>query len=101
MRISDWSSDVCSSDLADAVADAALLLILGAARRATESIDLLRTGRWKGWSPSQLNGIGLAGKTLGILGMGDIGRRVAARARAFGMEIAYHNRYQLEPEAGR
>src|SRR3546814_20592577 len=64
--------------LADAVADAALLLILGAARRATESIDLLRTGRWKGWSPSQLNGIGWAGKTLGILGIGDHseGRRV-------------------------
>src|SRR3546814_17397117 len=59
------------------------------------------TGRWKCLSPSQLNGIGFDGKTLVILGMGDIVRRVADRALSFGMEIAYHNRHQLEPEAGR
>ena len=84
--------------LGDAVADAALLLILGAARRVTESVALLREGRWQGWSPSQLLGVGLGGKTLGILGMGDIGRRAAIRARAFGMEIAYHNRRRLPAE---
>lgn len=85
--------------LSDAVADAALLLMLGAARRATESIALLREGRWTGWSPEQLNGVGLDGKTLGILGMGDIGRRIAHRARAFGMRIAYHNRTRLADES--
>jgi glyoxylate reductase len=84
--------------LGDAVADAAMLLILGAARRVTESVSLLREGRWRGWSPIQLLGVGLAGKMLGILGMGDIGRRVAIRARGFGMQIAYHNRRRLDDE---
>ena len=84
--------------LGDAVADAAILLILGAARRVTESVALLREGRWEGWSPDQLLGVGLAGKTLGILGMGDIGRRAAIRARGFGMKIAYHNRRQIVGE---
>src|SRR3546814_12192814 len=59
--------------LADAVADAALLLILGAARRATESIDLLRTGRWKGWSPRPPTGICRSGRTTGSLGPGETG----------------------------
>ena len=81
--------------LSDAVADAAMLLILGAARRATESISLLREGRWTGWSPGQLIGVGLGGKTLGILGMGNIGCRIGYRARAFGMQIAYHNRREI------
>jgi glyoxylate reductase len=85
--------------LSDAVADAAMLLILGAARRVTESVSLLRDGRWQGWSPTQLLGVGLGGKTLGILGMGDIGSRVAARGRAFGMKIAYHNRHHSVVEA--
>ncbi len=87
--------------LGDAVADSAMLLILGAARRATESISLLREGRWQGWSPGQLLGIGLGNKTLGILGMGDIGRRVAMRARAFGMHILYHNRKKLPEQNAR
>lgn len=78
--------------LGDAVADAAMLLVLGAARRATESIALLRGGEWKGWSPLQLLGVELAGKTMGILGMGDIGQRIAMRARGFGLKIAYCNR---------
>lgn len=81
--------------LSDAVADAAMLLVLGAARRATESIALLREGRWTGWYPGQLIGTGLAGLTLGILGMGSIGARIAVRARGFGMDIAYHNRRQV------
>src|SRR3546814_13110351 len=89
LRISDGSSDVCSSDLtpevlADSVADAALLLVLGAARRATESIRLIRSGAWAGWTPTQLNGVELRGKTLGILGMGGIGQRIGERSRAFG-----------------
>ncbi|MFP6654852.1 MAG: D-glycerate dehydrogenase [Myxococcota bacterium] len=84
--------------LADSVAENALFLMLGAARRATESIDLIRGRAWSGWSPEQLVGVQLAGRTLGILGMGDIGLRVASRARALGMEILYCNR-QRRPEA--
>lgn len=87
--------------LANAVADAALLLLLGAARRATESIALLREGRWTGWTPQQLIGMELGGKTLGILGMGEIGRRIAHRARAFGMDIIYHNRREIAGEEAR
>ncbi|MEM7410925.1 MAG: D-glycerate dehydrogenase [Myxococcota bacterium] len=78
--------------LADAVAENAFLLMLGAARRATESIELLRSGNWRGWSPTQLVGTQLSGKRLGILGMGDIGLRVARRARAFDMDVHYCNR---------
>lgn len=84
--------------LGDAVADAAMLLILGASRRVTESISLLRSGRWSGWTPSQLIGLGLADRVLGIFGMGDIGARVAHRARAFGLQIVYHNRGRRDDE---
>lgn len=78
--------------LGDSVAENAIFLMLGAARRATESIDLLRGGRWTGWTPTQLVGVQLAGRRLGLYGMGDIGLRIADRARALGMEILYHNR---------
>ena len=81
--------------LGDSVAENAIFLMLGAARRATEAIGMLREGRWTGWMPDQLVGVQLGGRTLGILGMGDIGRRVAARARAFGMSILYCNRRPL------
>lgn len=84
--------------LTDAVAETAMLLLLGAARRATESIELIRSRRWTGWEPKQLIGVGLAGKKLGILGMGRIGRGVAQRARAFDMEIHYHNTRRLPSE---
>jgi glyoxylate reductase len=84
--------------LSDSVAENALFLMLGAARRATESIELIRSRTWPGWNPTQLVGVELVGRTLGILGMGDIGGRIAQRARAFGMEIAYCNRKPL-PES--
>jgi len=84
--------------LTDAVAEVAMLLIIGAARRATESICLIRNGRWEGWTPEQLNGIELRGKSLGILGMGRIGQAVAHRATAFGMNILYTNSRRLPPE---
>lgn len=84
--------------LTDAVADTTLLLMLGAARRVTESIALIRERRWEGWRPTQLLGSSLTNKTLGVLGMGRIGQAIADRARAFGMQISYHNRSRLSED---
>jgi lactate dehydrogenase-like 2-hydroxyacid dehydrogenase len=84
--------------LTDATADIAMLLMLGAARRASEGEQLIRRNGWTGWAPTHLLGTHLGGKRLGILGMGRIGRAVAARARAFGMIVHYHNRERLAPE---
>jgi glyoxylate reductase len=81
--------------LTDATADIALLLILGAARGAASGMAAIREGTWANWAPTGMLGIGVTGKRLGILGMGRIGRAVAERARAFGMEIHYHNRRPL------
>lgn len=78
--------------LENAVADAAMFLILGAARRGNEALALIRDDRWKGWSPDQLIGCELGGRRLGILGMGGIGSQVAARALGFGMDVVYTNR---------
>jgi lactate dehydrogenase-like 2-hydroxyacid dehydrogenase len=84
--------------LTDAVAEIGMLLMLGAARRATESIELIRGRAWTGWTATQLIGVELKGKALGIFGMGRIGRGIAERARAFGMAIHYCNRRRLPPE---
>jgi lactate dehydrogenase-like 2-hydroxyacid dehydrogenase len=81
--------------LTDATAEIALLLLLGAARRAHEGQTMLRAGEWSGWTPTQLLGLQLGAKRLGILGMGRIGQAVAKRARAFDMEILYSNRNRL------
>ncbi|SMH58777.1 2-hydroxyacid dehydrogenase [Azospirillum agricola] len=81
--------------LTDATADIALLLILGAARRASEGERMIRADAWTGWTPTQLMGTHLGGKRLGIIGMGRIGQAVAQRARAFGMTIHYSNRKRL------
>ena len=78
--------------LTDATADTALILILMAMRRVRESEKLLRDGQFTGWKPDVLLGQDLAGKNLGILGMGRIGQAVAKRAEAFGMKIMYHTR---------
>lgn len=88
--------------LDEACADAAWLLMLGAARRVIEGIDLIRSGTWQGWSPRQLIGREVWGSRLGILGMGRIGRAIAKRAGGFDMAVHYHNRNQLtaELEAG-
>jgi len=85
--------------LTDATADVALLLLLGAARRASEGEALMRSGGWTGWRPTQLLGTDVGGKRLGIVGYGRIGQAVAARARAFGLEIHYLAR-RARPEAG-
>jgi len=84
--------------LTEATADIALLLILGAARRGYEGQRLLRARAWTGWTPTQLMGVELGGKRLGVLGMGRIGQAVARRARAFGMVVHYHNRRRLDSE---
>jgi len=89
--------------LTDATADLALALLLAAARRLREGLDLARSGDWDGWHPTQLLGMGLQGRVLGILGAGRIGVATARRAAAFGMEIAYWNRSAspaMESEAG-
>lgn len=88
--------------LTDATADLTLLLLLGAARHASEGERIIREGSWSGIRPTELLGVQLTGKQLGILGMGRIGQAVAHRARAFNMEIHYCNRKKLplEVEAG-
>lgn len=81
-----------------ATAEIAMLLILAAARRATEGQDMVRRREWVGWHTTQLLGMRLDNKRLGILGMGKIGQAVAKRARAFDMIIHYYNRKRLSPE---
>ncbi|MGE3873208.1 MAG: 2-hydroxyacid dehydrogenase [Parvibaculaceae bacterium] len=84
--------------LTDATADIALLLILGAARGAYWGERMVREDRWNSWSPTAPLGLDVSGKRLGILGMGRIGQAVARRARAFDMELHYHNRRPVAPD---
>ena len=84
--------------LSDATAEIAILLLLGAARRASEGETLVRTRTWKDWSPSFMVGVQVTGKRLGIVGMGRVGQMVARRAKCFDMEIHYHNRSRLAPD---
>ena len=84
--------------LSDATAELTMMLMLGAARRASEGERLVRTREWKDWSPSFMVGTQVTGKRLGIVGMGRVGRVVARRARGFEMQIHYHNRQRLAPE---
>jgi len=84
--------------LSDATAEIAMLLILGAARRASEGERLVRSRQWKDWSPAFMVGRQVTGKRLGILGLGRVGQVVAKRGRGFSMSIHYHNRSPLDPE---
>jgi glyoxylate reductase len=78
--------------LTDATADLTWTLLLATARRVVEGDSLVRSGRWSGWSPTQLLGAEVSGKTLGIIGMGRIGQAVARRAVGFRMPVRYHTR---------
>ncbi|UFN49964.1 D-glycerate dehydrogenase [Roseomonas sp. OT10] len=78
-----------------ATAEIAMTLILMCARRAGEAERMLRDRAWTGWTPTQLMGVTLEGKRLGVLGMGRIGQTLAHMARGFGMEIHYRNRSRL------
>ena len=78
--------------LTDATADLTWALLLATARRIVEGDALVRSGRWTGWSPTQLLGAEVSGKTLGIIGMGRIGQAVAHRAVGFRMPVRYHTR---------
>ncbi|MAN63882.1 MAG: D-glycerate dehydrogenase [Parvibaculum sp.] len=85
------------SVLTEDTADMTMALILSVPRRLVEGVDYLqeRAATWTGWSPTWMLGRRIWGKKLGILGMGRIGQAVARRAKAFGLEIHYHNRHTV------
>jgi len=89
--------------LTDDTADMTMALILAVPRRLTEGAMYLRNARsdWQGWSPTWMLGNRIWGKRLGIIGMGRIGQAVARRARAFGLQIHYHNRRRVAEDIER
>ena len=84
--------------LSDATAEITMMLIIGAARRASEGERMVRAQEWRDWSPAFMVGAQVTGKRLGILGLGRVGQVVARRARGFDMEILYHDQARLDPD---
>lgn len=84
--------------LSDATAEIALLLLLGAARRAYEGEQQIRSDSWSDWSATFQLGLQVSGKRLGIIGMGRVGQIMARRARGLDMQIHYNNRSRLAPD---
>jgi glyoxylate reductase len=87
--------------LTDATADITMTLMLAVTRRALEGAAVLKNGKFAGWNPTWMMGVGLRGRDLGIVGMGRIGEAVARRSRAFGMKIHYNNRKRVAADVER
>jgi glyoxylate reductase len=81
--------------LTEDTADMTMALILAVARRLVEGAQVIPAGEWAGWAPTWMLGQRIGGKRLGIIGMGRIGQALARRAKAFGLQIHYHNRRRI------
>ena len=84
--------------LTEDTADMTMALIMAVSRRIIEGAEAVKHGTWSGWSPTWMLGSRLHGKKIGIVGMGRIGTAVARRAKAFGLDIHYHNRKPAHPK---
>ena len=84
--------------LTDDTADVTMALILAVPRRLHEGVQVMESGAFEGWSPTWMMGRRISGKRLGIIGMGRIGQAVARRAKAFGLQVHYHNRKPVSPK---
>ncbi|WP_112662010.1 2-hydroxyacid dehydrogenase [Microvirga flavescens] len=84
--------------LTEDTADMTMALIMAVARRIPEGAQVMQSGEWSGWSPTWMLGRRITGKRLGIVGMGRIGQALARRAKAFGLQIHYHNRRHVPPQ---